>query len=112
MGEKYDDLGYIGQFRSYEGQAPKPEGIKFETGYGASEEDLQRGYCRPAIRDLPEYDRTNYLSRATVAKGEGFDYPSLSMKGTPEKLKDKWEFQEEGRESKGFLTRPYSATER
>lgn len=105
MGEKYDDTGRLSSYRTSDSQFPNPEGMKTFPGYGANKDDLERGFCKPALNDLPEYDLDNYKQRWTQ--------PTVSdlVEDGPLMPRD-LEFRMKERDSKGFLERPHIPNER
>lgn len=106
MGEKYDDKGSLGSYRTSAGQFPNPEGLKTFPGYGADKADLERGFCAPEIRNLPEYDKVNYEDRYTAPPNNTSGYLDM-FEPSPE-----YEFRQKDRETKGLFTRPRIPTER
>lgn len=103
--EKYDEKGRLGSYRTSETQFPNPAGEQIYTGFGANEADLKRGFCKPTLRELPEYDNQNYFYRYSETKADDLveDGPGLP---------DDYTFRQKERVSKGFLTRPRIPTER
>jgi hypothetical protein len=83
-----------------------PEGLKRFSGFGATEEDLRRGFVDPQITTNPKYDRSNYLDRWTQPK------ESLQQGGAHVSVPQDWEFRSKDSVSHGFLTRPRTSTER
>ncbi len=70
------------------------------AGFGATEEDLRRGYCEPGIREAPAYDFDNYENRSTLPRSsDEDDNPSTASESD-------MEFRARGVRSKGFFTRP------
>lgn len=106
MGEKYNDKGMLGSHRTSAEPFQNPSGVKLFTGYGADNEDLERGYCEPSIRENPAYDKANYQDRWTVPMEPDEDQGDTSV------LPDDIEFRMRERVSKGFMTRPRIPTER
>lgn len=105
MGEKYDGKQTLGSYRTSDVQFPNPEGCKVFTGYGADASDLERGFIRPTLPELPNYDKDNYVDRYTQPRES-----DITEQGPG--LSSDFEFRQKERESKGFLTRPYIPTER
>ena len=105
-GEKYDDLGMLGSYRTSEVQFRNPKGLKTFPGFGADEADLELGFIKPEIRELPEYDKVNYHDRWTQPM-----LPDEDLTNRDSMARD-LEFRLEQRNSKGFLTRPRTPTER
>ena len=105
-GEKYSDKGRLGSFRTSEDQFPNPEGVKTFTGYGAGTADLELGFIRPAVRELPAYDKANYHERWTQPK-----LPDEDL-GNRQSTQDDFDFRQEQLKSKGMLVRPRTPTER
>lgn len=104
--DKYDSEGTLGSYRTSESPFPNAAGVVTFPGYGADKEDLERGFCRPTIRDLPEYKKENYEDRYTQAMDITKDYLDIFEPSPDQK------FREIDRQSKGFLTRPRIPTER
>ena len=105
-GEKYDDLGMLGSYRTSEVQFPNPKGMKTFPGFGADEADLQLGFIRPTISGLPNYDQANYYNRWTAPKMPDED------EGNRDSTARDLEFRTKELETKGILTRPRIPTER
>ena len=105
-GEKYDDFGMLGSYRTSEVQFPNPKGIKTFPGFGADEADLELGYVQPAIRELPEYDKANYHDRWTQTK-----LPDEDMGNRQSMMRD-LNYRLEKLQSRGMLVRPHTPTER
>jgi len=105
-GDKYDDSGELGSYCTSEVQFPNPEGTKVFSGYGASEADLELGFIRPAVRELPEYDKASYQDRWTLPKETKVEKVSGAS------FMDSFEESLNKRRSKGFLIRPRTPTER
>lgn len=105
MGEKYSDKGSLGSFCTSAEQFPNPEGVKTFPGYGADAADLQRGFDRPEIRELPDYEMKNYKDRWTAPKTS-----DLVEDGAG--LPPDFEFRNKEIQTKGMLTRPRLPTER
>lgn len=76
-----------------------PADVKFEAGYGASVEDLKRGWRDPDIRDVPEYTFENYRQRGTLPKEPDLD------DGARTADEQDYRFRAKGMRSSGFLTR-------
>lgn len=113
-GDKYNDLGMLGSYRTSEVQFPNPKGVKTFSGYGADEADLELGFIRPAVRELPNYDKINYAQRSTNQKMPDEDDTAGSYSGflgLDAKQRD-FDFREEKRTAKGLFTRPYIPTDR
>ena len=104
--EDYDDRGMLGSYRSSSQAFRDPSDVVHFTGYGATEEDIDRGYCVPSIRQDPAYDMHNYDMRSTEPKR------SMVANGNTDVLPDDWEFRRRNQRAKGFLTRPRIPTER
>ena len=105
-GEKYNDLGMLGSYRTSEVQFPNPKGMKTFPGFGADEADLELGFIRPEVRQLPNYDQANYYQRWTQPMRPDED------EGNRDSMVQDLEFRTKDLESKGFLTRPRTPTER
>lgn len=105
-GEKYNDLGMLGSYRTSEVQFPNPKGVKTFPGFGADEADLELGFIRPTISGLPNYDQANYYNRWTQPKLPDED------EGNRESTSQDLEFRTKDLFSEGMLTRPRTPTER
>lgn len=103
----YSDQGQLGDWSPNGGRPyDVPADVKFEGGFGASAEDLRRGFCEPTMRNNPAYDLDNYKERLTRPRVSETD------QNANEFMDDDWEFQNRQRRSKGFLTRPHIPIER
>lgn len=106
-GDGYHDRGALGSYapREHE-QWAVPADVRYMAGFGASIEDLHRGFIEPSIREDPAYDKANYKERFSLPKSadEG--------PGNNQVMEDDWEFRTRNRRARGFLTRPYIPTER
>lgn len=80
---------------------PTPSEVKMESGFGATKEDLRRGFTEPEIKESPKYDCVNYTERATWPS-----HPDGRESGN-DRIPDDLEFQMKGRETPGLLTRPH-----
>lgn len=105
-GEKYDDKGMLGSYRTSEVQFPNPGEVKTFPGFGADEADLELGFIRPEVSGLPNYDQANYYNRWTAPKLPDED------EGNRDSMIQDIEFRTKDIRSKGFLTRPRTPTER
>jgi len=103
----YNDQGMLGNFEAHD-DTPRmpPAETKFFGGFGASDEDLKRGFCKPRITEHPAYDKVNYSSRASQPRAADEDF------GNTNAMPNDWEFQTRNNRSKGFLTRKRLPTER
>jgi hypothetical protein len=104
-GDGYHDrgaLGSYGQDRPWE----VPNDVRYMAGFGASVEDLQRGFIDPTIREDPAYDKANYQERSSLPMEPDEDFNNTGV------MDQDWEFRTRNRRSRGFLTRPYIPTER
>lgn len=113
-GNKYDDKGRLGSYCTRDSQFPNPEGMKTFTGFGADKSDLERGFCEPTIRALPDYDLANYKERYSRQKQPGDNDNTTGLAGylgLGVSSQD-FEFREKERTSKGFLSRPKLPTDR
>jgi hypothetical protein len=112
--KSYDDKGMLGSYCTRDSQFPNPAGVKTFTGYGADKADLERGFCKPTIRELPAYDKVNYADRSTEPRlpdEEDEDSGVAGFLGFGAMRQD-FEFREKERRAKGFLTRPKIPTDR
>jgi hypothetical protein len=102
----YRDQGMLGSYRTSAKQYPNPPGVKLFAGFGATEEDLERGFCEPRISDDPAYQLDDYKHRSSQ--------PALSdidEGGAAATSKD-YAFRRKNERSRGFLTRPHIPTDR
>jgi len=107
MGEKYADRVKLGgDYSPSADPFPMPSDVKVFGGYGADESDIRQGFIRPTMRDNPEFDKQNYVSRWTIPKE-----PDIDPGDTTGTDMD-WEFRQKDLRSKGFMTRPRIPTER
>lgn len=113
-GDKYDDKGMLGSYRTRDSQFPNPAGVKTFTGYGAGKADLERGFCEPTIRELPNYDRVNYQDRYSQPKSPDEEDSAGSVGGFfgDGAMQRDFEFRQKERKSKGFLARNHIPTDR
>jgi hypothetical protein len=102
----YRDRGMLGSYRTSAEPFANPPGVKMFTGYGATMEDLERGYCKPLITDDPAYQLDNYKHRSSQ--------PSLSDidEGGATATSDDFAFRRKNERARGFLTRPHIPTDR
>lgn len=77
--------------------------IKRFAGFGASENDLERGYIEPKLPLTPSYDASNYWKHWSDNKGD-MKYFDIT--------REEMEFQDKDMVSKGFLNRLVLPTER
>lgn len=106
-GQFYDDKDYnMGSYQTSAVQFPNPADMKVFTGNGATAEDLERGWVKPAITERPEYDKPNYYERWTE-----FRVPDEDSNGG-EMLARNMEFRMKDRQTKGLFIRPRIPTER
>jgi hypothetical protein len=101
----YRDRGGLGSYTPSREPYRNPSDVKMFAGYGASEEDLQRGYCEPAIREDPAYDLDNYKDRSSQPMSSDIDEGGDAMA-------DDYAFRRLNERSRGFLTRPRIPTDR
>lgn len=106
--DAYSGKGMLGGYSPSSAPFPNPSGVKIFEGYGANSSDLERGYCDPDIRELPNYDLVNYEDRWTVPNSPDQDDSSGGLFGLMGGYgnKDDFEFQQKDRMSRGFCTRP------
>lgn len=83
---------------------PTPSEVKMESGFGASQADLRRGFLEPDVQELPKYDKENYEDRATL--------PRSPEKDDAQSFPEDMDFRMKGRETPGLLRRPRIPTER
>jgi hypothetical protein len=103
--EDYQDRGMLGSFTQSE-PFRNPSEVRFETGYGADREDLERGFCVPDVGREPAYDKANYEMRSTLPRVSSESF------GNTDTMPDDWQFRSRNQRSRGFLTRPRIPTER
>lgn len=102
----YRDRGMLGSYRTSARPFQNPPEVKMFTGYGATEEDLERGYCKPLITDDPAYQLDDYKHRSSqpalsdIDEGGNFAVPS------------DYAFRRKNERARGFLTRPHIPTDR
>lgn len=72
-------------------------------GFGASSEDIERGYCAPADGEKPGYELDNYKRRFTEEPDSPF---GMAWPIEPGEEESDWAFQTRDRVTKGLLTRP------
>ena len=102
----YTDQGYNGWYTPSEEPFRDPADVKYIAGYGASEEDLRRGYCEADVNRNPAYDKANYEMRSTQPR------VSSEQFGNTDTMPNDFEFRSRNQRSRGFLTRPRIPTER
>jgi hypothetical protein len=102
----YRDRGMFGNYAPTSEPYPAPAETRFFTGFAGDEEDLRRGWCVPAIREDPAYDKVNYQDRWTQPRE-----PNEDM-GETDVMRADWEFRGRNQRSRGFLPRPRVPTER
>ena len=93
----YNDRGALGSYAPTEEPFRYPADVRFETGYGASQADLNRGYCAIERSGDPAYSEDGYQNRWTLpeqTERRNADFPYRNER------------------SKGFLPRPRIPTER
>lgn len=105
-GVGYRDQGMLGSYRTSARQFPNPPEVKMFTGYGASMDDLERGYCEPSITDHPAYQLDDYKHRSSQ--------PALSDidEGGAVTTPSDFAFRRKNERARGFLTRPHIPTDR
>lgn len=106
--EKYDEKGRLGSYRTGSEQFPNPSDVVTFEGFGASHEDLQRGFIRPTMRELPEYQKSNYRFRLTEDRVDDDDRDNGLGVGFSKDL----EFQKKDRVTTGLFARPLIPDER
>jgi len=102
----YSDQGLLGSYSTDEERFRGPSDVRYMAGYGATSEDLDRGFVEPTIRENPAYDLSDYKSRWTQPR-EAFD-----DNGQTDITAEHWDFRSRNQRSRGFLTRPRIPTER
>ena len=105
--EGYRDRGMLGGFATNKGKPfQPPRDVRFETGYGATKADLERGWCEPLVTNDPAYQLESYKDRSSLPR------VSDVTPGNVDAMPSDWEFRDRNRRSGGFLTRPRIPTER
>jgi len=102
----YTDQGYNGWYTPSEEPFRDPADVKYFAGYGASEEDLRRGYCEADVGRNPAYDKANYEMRSTQPR------VSSEAFGNTDTMPNDFAFRSRNQRARGFLTRPRIPTER
>lgn len=103
----YRDRGMLGFYQTNDGEpwAP-PSDVEWYAGFGATEEDLKRGWKEPVITAGPEYQLESYKERSSRPRESDMN------SGNVDALRQDFEFRNRNRESRGFLTRPRIPRER
>lgn len=105
--ESYSDRGMLGNYSPSEREPYRcPPEVRFETGYGASMEDMHRGYCEPTIREDPAYERQNYEQRWEMSNQDRGGEPG------DDRYMQEMDFRNRNRRSKGFLRRTHLDVDR
>ena len=105
-GETYTDQGQLGGYSpSLKPYAP-PEDVRWFAGYGATEEDLKRGWSEPRITENPAYDLANYKDRWSDPLHPDVRY------GDTDAVPSDIQFRQRNRQSRGLVTRPRIPKER
>lgn len=104
--ENYKDRGRLGTYAPTAEPYREPAEVKFDGGYGATDEDFRRGYSEVELHEVPAYEFSDYKERWTQPR------ETFNDKGNTDNLSDDWEFRSRNRRSRGFLTRPRIPTER
>ncbi len=103
----YRDVGQRGSYAPHNrDNFPDPAGLKRFAGYGADEEDLRLGFCKPRMNDDPAYDLENYKDRSTLPNTNDEDFENTST------LARDYEFRGRNRNTRGLFKRPHIPTER
>lgn len=102
---QYGDRANLSSYQTNRGEQFRTD-ADFELGYGCTEEDAQRGWIEPRMREEPAFDLVNYKDRSTQPSKTNEDFENTSS------FDRDYEFRGRNRESKGFLTRPRLPTER
>lgn len=98
---RYRDRGLLGSYATNDGKPfEAPADVRFFAGFGADEEDLERGWCEPRITNEPAYVLENYQERSSE--------PLLHdvYNDNADAVESDYEFRNRNRRSRGFLTRP------
>lgn len=102
----YNSAGMIGSYCTDPMPFKNPSDVKLFAGFGATEQDIERGYHNIGTRELPNYDKANYALRYSEPSMQDENFANTGV--LPEDI----EFRNKDRVSKGFLTRPRIPTER
>lgn len=103
---RYGDAGTLGNYSPSLDRYPSPDEVRRFTGFGATAEDLDRGFVEPVIRERAAYDLANYKERWTVPRSPDVDdNPATASE-------DDRMFRRRHERSRGFLTRPRIPTDR
>ena len=102
----YSDQGMLGNYSPQREPWGDPPDVRHFIGYGASAEDLNRGYARPVIREDPAYDMGNYKDRFTRPKTPDTDDNPATASNSD------LEFRRRSERSRGFFTRPHLPIDR
>jgi hypothetical protein len=102
----YRDRGMLGGYSPAEKPFDCPQDVRFDAGYGADVDDLERGWCEPLITESPAYQLADYKFRSTLPRQTDVN------NGDQEAMDDDFEFRNRNRRSKGFLTRPHVPVDR
>lgn len=106
-GKAYNDRDdNIGSYQTSATQFPNPEDMTVFVGNGINAEDLQRGWVKPTIRQLPNYDLEPYKQKWTGFRVSDEDSPE------GEDLAAEREFRMKDRQTKGLFIRPHIPIER
>lgn len=106
-GQFYNDPDHnMGSYQTSAEPFKNPSEIKIFTGQGATAEDIERGWVKPAMREYPEYVFDNYKGKWTEPRVLDEDF-----EGGTELARD-MEFRKKDRETKGLFARPRIPTER
>lgn len=106
-GRNYQDQGMLGSYAPSNREPwGAPEGLKFDSGFGADREDFERGFVEPRLSEHPAYDKSNYDMRSTIPRSPSEDF------GNTDVMDRDLEFRRRNQNARGFLTRPRIPTER
>lgn len=102
----YADRGMLGSYTPTSEPYHTPRDVQLPTGYGATGEDIDRGFVRAVLREDPAYDLANYKDRLTRPRSPDED-DNAATAGPGD-----FEFRARHERSRGFLTRPRIPTDR
>lgn len=102
----YGDAGMLGNYSPSLDRYPSPDEVKRFTGFGATAEDLDRGFVEPVMRERAAYDLENYKQRWTAPKSPDED-DNPATAGAEDRA-----FRRRHERSRGFLVRPRIPTDR
>lgn len=106
--DKYDTKATLGSYRTSGKQFSNPKDMVHFNGFGMNDADYARGFCDPNIKELPEYQKSNYRYRLTEERVDDDDVDD----GLGVKFNRDLEFQRKDRVTTGLFARPLIPNER